>query len=130
MRQAGAALVLLALAASPAASPAAAQGLTCPKGETAACLGKSTVCLDAMQCNSEGFTCKSGLTGCGRDLAAQRASFDSLARDYQALKQQKDQAERDNELLRRQLQEADSRYRALQDCILFATSVEDVQFCP
>lgn len=122
----GTALVFLALSAS----SAAAQGLTCPKGETAVCTGKSTVCLDAMNCNSEGYACRSGLTGCARDLADLQSRFDLLARDYQALKLQADQAARDSDLLRRQLQEADRNYRALQDCILFATSVEDVQFCP
>lgn len=126
-----AALVGLALSClALSVSPADAQGLTCPKGETAVCTGKSTVCLDAMNCNSEGYTCRSGLTGCARDLAALQSRFDLLARDYQALKLQTDQAARDTELLRRQLQEADRNYRALQDCILFATSLEDVQFCP
>jgi hypothetical protein len=112
------------------ALPAWGQGLVCPKGQTAICTTKSTVCLDALQCNSEGFACRSDARACTRDRADLQARLDRLSRDYQALKQGGDQALRENELLRQQLREAESRYQALEDCILFATSVEDVQFCP
>lgn len=126
MKVLGAAVLLGLLAASPALT----QGLTCPKGQTASCLDRSAVCLDAMQCNSEGFACKSHATGCARDLASLQAKFDSLARDYNALKQASDQALRENDLLRRLVTEAEQQTQALEDCILFATSVEDVQSCP
>lgn len=111
------------------ATPALGQGLTCPKGQTASCLDRSTVCLDAMQCNSEGFTCKSQVSTCARDLSILQGKFDTLVRDYNALKQSSDQTLRENDLLRRQVQDVEQRVRTLEDCMLFATSVEDVQSC-
>ena len=112
------------------ALPAWGQGLVCPKGRPAIGTTKSTVCLDALQCNSEGFACRSDSSACARDRDDLQGRLDRLGRDYQALKQGSDQALRENELLRQQLREAERRYQALADCILFATSVEDVQFCP
>ncbi len=109
---------------------AMAQALTCPKGHTPSCIARSTVCLDAMQCNSEGFVCKSQATGCARDLSALQSRFDSLTRDYDLLRQKADQATRENDFLRRQITVAENRARTLEDCILFATSVEDVRACP
>ncbi|HQY42582.1 MAG TPA: hypothetical protein PK450_00265 [Paracoccaceae bacterium] len=111
------------------AAPALGQGLTCPKDQTASCIDRSTVCLDAMQCNSEGFACKSQVSTCARDLSILQGKFDTLVRDYNALKQLSDQTLRENDLLRRQLQDVEQRARALEDCMLFATSAEDVQSC-
>ncbi|GAB1381288.1 hypothetical protein MASR1M49_41340 [Pararhodobacter aggregans] len=90
---------LLALFCIGIGCTAEAQSFTCPIGRRAACLeygdtvcstfgrcvDSNAVCFSALECNYEGFTCRSNLTECGDEYEALRGRFNTLVDDHNRL---------------------------------------------
>ena len=112
----------LAVVGSITTSVASAQSFSCPIGREPACLDygdrvvdQSAACFDTLQCDYEGFTCKSHVTSCAADYEALLQKHNALVDDYNAL-----------------LEASQARETAagdLRDCLYRAETNDDVRRC-
>ncbi|SPH20745.1 hypothetical protein ASD8599_01486 [Ascidiaceihabitans donghaensis] len=79
------------------------------------CVNRSSACFDQYQCNYEGFTCKSNVAQCVDEHSALVRKYNGLLSDY-------------DDLLFKAKKLA-TKHDALNECLLYANTLEDFQAC-
>lgn len=125
------------------ALPAQAQSFSCRIGTQPACLdygdnvcssaGKcvdsSSACFDSYQCNYEGFTCKSNVTDCAQEHDRLAGAYNTLLKTNNDLVDQYNGLLSDYDTLLSKAKKLAEKHDALNDCLLHASAMDDVQTC-
>lgn len=124
-------------------APAFGQSFSCRIGTTPACLdygdkvcssmGKcvdsNAACFDSYQCNYEGFTCRSNVTACVEKYDHLLDEHNDLVGDYNDLLSKNKQLVNDYNNLLTDMKRAEAEAEDAEDCVQWATTLQEAQYC-